>query len=74
MYDKLTAIAPHRVSICGGGTDFPSFYKQHNGAVINFAITRYSKIKLRKLKNKFIVNASDVNEYYNGTKEELIKV
>jgi len=74
MYNKLTAIAPHRISICGGGTDFPSFYKQHNGAVINFAITRYSKIKLRKLKNKFIVNASDVNEYYNGTKEELIKV
>ena len=40
MYNKLTAIAPHRISICGGGTDFPSFYKQHNGAVINFAITR----------------------------------
>ena len=74
MYNKLTAIAPHRISICGGGTDFPSFYKQHNGAVLNFAITRYSKIKLRKLKNKFIVDASDVNEYYNGTKEELIKV
>ena len=74
MEDKLTAIAPHRISICGGGTDFPSFYNNHGGAVINFAITRFSKIKLKKLKNKFIVIASDVDEYFEGTKEELFKV
>ena len=55
MQNKLISIAPHRISICGGGTDFPSFYNNHNGAVINFAITRFSKIKLRTLKNKYIV-------------------
>ena len=74
MENKLTSIAPHRISICGGGTDFPSFYNNHNGAVINFAITRFSKIKLRTLKNKYIVIASDVNEYYEGTEEKLFKI
>ena len=72
--EKLTAIAPHRISICGGGTDFPLFYQEYGGAVINFAITRFSVIKLTKLKNTFVVNAKDVNEYYKGTKEELLKI
>tara|TARA_Y100000590_G_scaffold369596_1_gene430948 strand:+ start:852 stop:1850 length:999 start_codon:yes stop_codon:yes gene_type:complete len=74
MESKLTAIAPHRISICGGGTDFPSFYNNHNGAVINFAITRFSKIRLRVLKNKYVVIASDVDEYFEGSKDELLKI
>ena len=71
---NLVAIAPHRISICGGGTDFPSFYNNYGGAVINFAITRFSKIQLKKLKNKFTVIARDVDEYYEGSRDELLKV
>lgn len=32
---------PVRVSLIGGGTDYPEFFLQHSGAVISTAITRY---------------------------------
>ena len=71
---RIIAIAPHRISICGGGTDFPSFYQEYGGEVINFAISRFSTIKIDKLKNTFVLSAKDVNEQYNGTIEELSKI
>jgi D-glycero-alpha-D-manno-heptose-7-phosphate kinase len=33
--------APYRVSIVGGGTDFPEFFNEHGGAVVSFAIDKY---------------------------------
>lgn len=32
---------PLRVSLVGGGTDFPSFYRNYGGAVLSFAINKY---------------------------------
>ena len=32
---------PLRVSFCGGGSDLPAFYREHGGAVLSMAITRY---------------------------------
>src|SRR5262245_13287400 len=34
--------APFRVSLLGGGTDFPEFFRRHGGAVLVTAIDRYS--------------------------------
>ena len=40
---------PLRVSLFGGGTDYPVWYREHGGRVISFTINKYSYITLRKL-------------------------
>jgi D-glycero-alpha-D-manno-heptose-7-phosphate kinase len=40
---------PFRVSLFGGGSDYPTWYRQHGGAVMGFAIDKYCYISLRTL-------------------------
>ena len=40
---------PYRVSLFGGGTDHPSWYKENGGSVVSFAIDKYSYINVREL-------------------------
>lgn len=40
---------PFRVSLFGGGTDYPAWYREHGGAVIGMAINKYCYISLREL-------------------------
>ena len=40
---------PFRVSLFGGGTDFPQWYRKHGGAVIGGAIDKYCYINVRAL-------------------------
>ncbi len=40
---------PFRVSLFGGGTDLPQWYRRHGGAVIGGAIDKYCYINLRPL-------------------------
>ncbi|MDQ2105445.1 GHMP family kinase ATP-binding protein [Azospirillum isscasi] len=40
---------PFRISLFGGGTDFPKWYRAHGGAVIGGAIDKYCYISLRRL-------------------------
>lgn len=40
---------PFRVSLFGGGTDYPDWYREHGGAVVGFAIDKYCYISLRRL-------------------------
>lgn len=40
---------PFRVSLFGGGTDYPQWYRQHGGSVLGFTINKYCYITLRKL-------------------------
>jgi len=35
---------PFRVSLFGGGSDYPKWYCQHGGAVLGFAIDKYCYI------------------------------
>ncbi|WP_225824055.1 hypothetical protein [Streptomyces naphthomycinicus] len=37
----VTARAPLRVSLAGGGTDLPSYARRHGGSVVSIAIDRY---------------------------------
>ena len=39
---------PLRMSFVGGGSDLPSFYRQHNGAVLSTAINKYIYINVNK--------------------------
>jgi len=45
----IIARAPYRISFLGGGTDFPLWYREHNGAVISATIDKYCYIQARRL-------------------------
>ncbi len=40
---------PFRVSLFGGGTDYPQWYREHGGAVLGMAIDKYCLISVRYL-------------------------
>ena len=40
---------PYRISLFGGGTDYPQWYREHGGAVLGMAIGKYCYISLRPL-------------------------
>lgn len=40
---------PFRISLFGGGSDYPSWYRQHGGAVLGMAIDKYCHISVRRL-------------------------
>ena len=37
---------PFRVSFCGGGSDIPDFYREHEGCVVSTSINRYMYISI----------------------------
>jgi hypothetical protein len=43
----LIARSPLRISLAGGGTDLPAYYRQYGGKVINLAIDRYFYVFLK---------------------------
>jgi D-glycero-alpha-D-manno-heptose-7-phosphate kinase len=40
---------PFRISLFGGGTDYPAWFRHHGGSVIGTAIDKYCYISLRRL-------------------------
>lgn len=40
---------PFRISLFGGGSDYPQWYKTHGGSVLGFSIDKYCYISLRQL-------------------------
>ena len=44
---------PYRISLFGGGTDFPDYYNSYGGCVIGGSINRYCYISIRKLPKFF---------------------
>jgi D-glycero-alpha-D-manno-heptose-7-phosphate kinase len=40
---------PFRISLFGGGTDYPTWFQEHGGAVVGMAINKYSYVSVRKL-------------------------
>ncbi len=49
----IIASAPYRISIFGGGTDYPSWFEYKGGKTIAFAINKYCHVSFRKLPNFF---------------------
>lgn len=44
---------PFRVSLFGGGTDYPAYYLDHGGSVISFSANKYCYVTLRNLPRFF---------------------
>ena len=62
----LIARSPLRISLGGGGTDLPSYYKKYGGFLIAATINKYIYISLAETFNKkFIIKYSDFEEEKN---------
>jgi D-glycero-alpha-D-manno-heptose-7-phosphate kinase len=78
---SLTAIAPGRVSLGGGGSDVADWFKFKNGLCINVAINKYARVYFTRIKDEgFIIesinqgswNFFDRGQVYNNKCENLI--
>lgn len=63
---------PFRISFCGGGSDLPSFYRQHGGCVLSTSINKYMYISvhpyfsedtivLKYSKNEVVKNIDEID-------------
>jgi D-glycero-alpha-D-manno-heptose-7-phosphate kinase len=67
----LIARSPLRISLGGGGTDLPSYYREHGGFLIAGAITKYVYITLhRTFNDELIVKYSKLERIANGAEVE----
>lgn len=67
---------PLRISLVGGGTDLPSFYARHGGAVVSFTIDKYVYIAAnRPFENKLRISYSKTENvvFSKDVKHELVK-
>ena len=59
----IIARSPLRISLGGGGTDLPSYYREYGGFVISAAIDRYVYITLHEtFGEQFIVKYSEMEK------------
>src|SRR5580658_269139 len=55
--------SPLRISLGGGGTDLPSYYREHGGFVISAAIDRYVYITLHEtFGDQFLIKYSEMEK------------
>ena len=79
----VIAKTPFRISLLGGGTDFPSYYNEFGGQCLSTTINKYCYVYLRELdgilgpKNEFVYSkierASDINEVQHPILREALK-
>jgi len=55
---------PFRVSLFGGGSDYPAWFQENGGSVLGFTINKYCYISLRELppffEHKFRIAYSEI--------------
>jgi D-glycero-alpha-D-manno-heptose-7-phosphate kinase len=49
----LISKTPYRISLAGGGSDFPDWYNEHGGIVVSVTINKYCYITVRELPKFF---------------------
>ncbi len=55
--------SPLRISLAGGGTDLPSYYKLKGGLVISAAINKYIYVTVNKTwKKNFLLKYSEIEK------------
>jgi D-glycero-alpha-D-manno-heptose-7-phosphate kinase len=67
---------PLRVSLFGGGTDFPSYYLEHGGCVLSSAIDKYIFVTIKKRfddKIRIGYTRTEMIENVDEIKHELIR-
>ena len=70
---------PYRISLFGGGTDFPSWYRRHGGSVIAGAINKYCYISARYLppffehKNRIVWSKIELSDDVSGIEHPAVR-
>lgn len=80
----LISRTPYRISLAGGGTDFPEWFKYYPSAVVSGTIDKYSYITCRPLSRFFdhkyrivyslIENVMDIEDVKHPAVREIIKL
>lgn len=68
--------SPLRVSLFGGGTDFPSFFLEHGGCVLTSAIDKYIFVTIKKRFDRKLrvgYTQTEMVDYLNEIRHELIR-
>lgn len=68
--------SPLRLSLGGGGTDLPNYFRKFGGFVIGISINKYITIVINKnLKNRFELKYSEyeISKEVSGIKHQIIK-
>src|SRR5690348_18483714 len=63
-HGMIISQTPLRVGLVGGGTDLPSYYREHGGRVLNAAIDKYVYVVV---KQRF-----DDDIYVNYSQKEIV--
>ena len=69
----LIARAPYRISLFGGGTDYPDWFKVHGGKTLSFAINKYCYVFIKELPPYFDYNYR-VRYYDNEEVNEVSQI
>jgi D-glycero-alpha-D-manno-heptose-7-phosphate kinase len=72
----LIVRTPYRLSLFGGGTDFPSYFNDHGGCVFSTAIDKYIYVIIKsRLDNKTRVSCTHIQTVNNieNLRHELIR-
>jgi D-glycero-alpha-D-manno-heptose-7-phosphate kinase len=70
---------PFRISFFGGGTDYPSWYLKHGGAVFSTSIDKYCYITCRVLppffehKLRIVYSKMEQSQHYNEIKHPAVR-
>lgn len=76
----ITSRTPLRISLCGGGSDVPGFYRTHSGAVVSFAISQSIYVSVNdkfdgrtRISYSITENVDDPNELKHDLARETLK-
>jgi D-glycero-alpha-D-manno-heptose-7-phosphate kinase len=61
---------PLRISLFGGGTDFPHWYESHQGKTISFSINKYCYLILREM-DRYLPHKFRLRYYKNENKNNI---
>lgn len=70
---------PYRISLFGGGSDYPAWYLNHGGRVLSFSINKYCYVSVRQLppffKHKIRVSYSKVEtvDHYSQIQHPAVR-
>ena len=68
-YEVIISRAPLRISLAGGGSDLPAFYREEAGRVLSFSINKYVYIVAHELFQGGIRLSYSQTEYVNNPTE-----
>ena len=70
---------PFRISLFGGGTDYPIWFKEHGGAVLGFTIDKYCYLSVRYLppyfphKTRVVYSIEEWVNYHKDIKHPAVR-